>query len=145
MLRQARCARDDFYRDGNLWAPLWLIENVEGRTMLLATPTQPTDDKDKLGDIVRKAIKEWGGVRYAYAAESWFYEQSPDGYTGPPRSAPNRREALWISGEDINGEQRTMVYEIKRRPGGKPKLDKVMRGGEFSGRFADMFAAGPYL
>lgn len=142
----ARAVHKDFYRDGKLMAPLWLIENKDNKTLLLMTPMDENDDRDAHAQMVRGAIREFGGVRYAYAAESWFVRLDPG---EPPRVRPSahvdRREALMIHGEDINGEQLGIMYEIKRHEGRKPFLMKALKmSDDFGGRFSNMFSVGPY-
>ena len=144
MRRHARVARERFYEDGELYAPLWLIENAEGQTLLLAAPTHESDDRDKHADMIRGAIREFGGVRYAFVSEAWFLLLEKDEPLRSPRRAKDRREALAMQGEDINGEQRTCHYEIKRHPGRKPTLGKADFGADFDGRYANMFSVGAY-
>jgi hypothetical protein len=142
----ARCSRQDFLRDGEHWSPLWLIENDLGKRLLMAVPMGQKDDRDAIAAMMRKAIRGFGGVRYAYALEVWFLPpvKDPSKVQVSPRNSPNRREGLLIQGEDINGEQRVVFYEIKRHGDGKPTLSKAIHSTEFAGRFSDMFAAGPY-
>ena len=141
----ARVSRDDFLRDGELWSPLWLIENDLGKRLIMAVPMSARDDRDAIAGMLRKAIREFGGVRYAFAMEAWFVPSTAkDQFGAPPRDHPERRECLIIQGEDKNGEQRGVFYEIKRHGDRKPTLSKAEPTQEFTGRFADMFAVGPY-
>ena len=102
----ARAAHRDFYRDGELYAPLWLIENKESKRLLIAAPIGKDDDRNAHGQMIRRTISEFGGVRYAYAAESWFLSLQPGAPMARPSTSADRREAIVINGEDINGEQR---------------------------------------
>lgn len=141
----ARAAHHDFYRDGHLWSPLWLIENKEGQRLLLATPMDKDASREAYAEMVRKAIKQFRGVRYAYAMETWYLQIEEGQPMVRPSTSPNRKEGILIAGEDIDGEQRVVRYEIKRHGDRKPTLGKAEFDQEFSGTFADMFSVGPYL
>ena len=143
----ARVSRERFAEDGELPFPSWLIERKDGRRLLLATP-MGRGESDSVAAAVRKAIKEFGGVRYAYAVETWFLAPMSDKELAElkvrPSESPDRLEGILISGEDISGEQKSVMYEIKRFLGAKPTLGKAQHSDEFTGIFADMFAVGPY-
>jgi hypothetical protein len=142
----ARTSKEMFLKDGELFAPLWLIESKDGKMTVLSAPLIGTVDRDKHADTIRQAIKQLDGVRYVCAQEAWFLAL-PEGATDlnvRPSQSPDRREALMVMGEDINGEQRTGSYEIKRDADGKPRLEPFEEANEFSGRYADMFSVGQY-
>lgn len=137
-----RTAVKNFERDGNLYAPVWLLENERGVRMLLATPMDGPD----MAKVARDAIRHFGAVRYAFATEMWFLMPNEhEGLTMKPSESPHRREGIHIHGEDIKGERRSITYEIKRETGRKPYLTKLDSNTDFSGRLSDMFAVGPYL
>lgn len=140
----ARIAVKNFMRDGELDPPSWLIENEEGKRLLLATPMEGKD----MAVVVRHAIREFGGVRYATSMESWFLEYGKDEVMPAnvrPSESPRRREGLIIYGEDNKGDAHCIAYEIKRDKNGKPSLEKMPGGMEnMAGRLVDMFAVGPY-
>ena len=141
----ARATRDDFLKEGELSSPLWLIENDLGKRLLMAVPMGKHDDKDAIAGMMRKAIREFGGVRYVFAMEAWFVPPTAKDQFGiRPMDHPERGECIVLQGEDKNGERQGVFYEIKRHEGRKPTLSKAEHTDEFMGRFADMFAAGPY-
>jgi hypothetical protein len=81
--------------------------------------------------------------------ETWYTVRTPETYSKnePPSEAPDRKEALFIFGEDKSGNQMAMKIDIKRdgdRVSLGPSTDTENHG-DFSGRFTDMFAVGPYV
>lgn len=142
-----RAVREEFAEEGSSWAPKWLLENEHGHRVLIATPFDDDDPgyKAKLADHMRKAIKNFGAVAYTYCVETWFVHVKDDDNDGRrPSERPDRREAIFIMGEDIKGNQQSLMIEVKRN-GSKATLGKAEFGGEaIASAFTDMFSVGPY-
>ena len=139
----ASIAVKNFHRDGELYMPTWLIENEEGKRVLMGTPMSGNE----MAVAVRQAIREFGGVRYACSMETWYLETPEhEGISNlRPSESPHRHEGLLIYGEEKTGDQYSIAYEIKRAKDGKPFLRKMPHGMEqIAGRLMDMFAVGPY-
>ena len=137
-----RATLKDFQKNGAVWSPKWLLENERGQRLLIATALEGKD----IATVARDAIREFGAVRYAFCMESWFLMPNDhEGLAIRPSEHPLRREGVFLSGEDNKGERIVINYEIKRREGSKPWLEKMdVSNADLSGRLTDMFAVGPY-
>lgn len=145
--REERATLKEFYKNGQVGPPHFLIEDDLGNRIMVACALDSSEDIAKVG---RDSIRKLRAVRYVFAMEGWFITDKEgaglDNLT--PSQHPLRREGVWLSAEDKEGNRLITHYEIKRRPGAKPWLEKMETGDDpyaSSGRFLDMFAVGPHL
>jgi hypothetical protein len=144
MKRHERATLKEFHENGGVGPPKWLLEDKFGTRLLVMTPL----DSDDMAKVARQVIKEFGAVRYAFCMESWFLKpKEHEGLNIPPSQHPLRHEGVFLSGENIKGDRLVISYEIKRREGAKPWLEKMSSGdgADLTGVLTDMFAVGPYL
>ena len=117
-----------------------------GTRILVATAIESSEEMAK---IARTSIKNLHAVRYAFVMEAWFVINK-EGATFDnmrPSENPLRREGVYFFAEDKDGNRFARQYEIHRREGAKPWLEKMDIGDDpyvTTGRFVDMFAEGPY-
>jgi len=144
MKTHTRAAKARFREDGALGPQRWLLENAEGVRTLFVLATDI--DKDAVAALMRAAIKNYGAVRFAMAVEIWTASTDDPSDRRPPSEHPNRGEALFVYGEDVGGDQQSVLMEIKRAPDGTPTLGRAAAPEvtDYQGRFANMFAVGPY-
>lgn len=141
MQRHVKDTVDDFIKKGEA-APVWILEDYNGMRILLMTPWSNSNEKHTIEGMIRRTLNDKNIARYAFAMESWFAVE-PDMTTRiedavPPSQRPDRREGVFISGEDRNGEHQTVMYEIKRT-GDKPELVLMDGADAVYGRFVNMF------
>ena len=129
------------FRDvGEIPAPVWMIETGEGELLIVLTPVDDDTDKDMVAEAIRKLIKTSNADRYAMAMESWFASGTAESFNNSlmPSQRSDRKEGVFISAEDRNGETRAFVHEIERKAGKVQLKPPSSLGGNF-GRFANMF------
>ena len=141
-----RATLKEFYQKGEVGPPMWLIEDEDGNRVLVATAL---DSSEEMAKAARESIKGLHAVRYAFVMEAWFitHKEGAGLDNMRPSQNPLRREGVYFSAEDKDGNRLVRQYEIHRRQGAKPWLEKMDVGDDpyaVTGRFVDMFSEGPY-
>lgn len=146
MNRHERATLKEFYKKGEVGPPMWLIEDDCGNRIVVMTAL---DSSEEMAKAARQSLKGLRAVRYAFVMEAWFVtDREGAGLDNMrPSENPLRREGVWFSAEDKDGNRLVRHYEIHRREGAKPWLEKMEVGDDpyaSTGRFFDMFSEGPY-
>lgn len=154
----AKVAVQEFKRDGEV-APDFLMENEFGIRTLVRWGAEfnNSKSKDQFADTMRKALHEYGAVRYAFTIEAWMVDGTkiPDGGVSAMKMArsgmsleyhPDRTEGVIIFVEDRDTKEHLKrVYRILRPEHGNPTLappvDMSMANDDGEGRFSNMFGA----
>jgi hypothetical protein len=124
-----------FGEDGELRAPVWMMQTQSGQLIVVMTPIDRDTDRDMVAEAMRTLFKEHKAKRYAFAMEMWFaVDRDTVRNSTRPSQRPDRREGVLISGEDCNGETRSVMHEIDRSSGA-PVLKAAELFGGFGGRF----------
>jgi hypothetical protein len=143
--RHEKATLKEFHENGEIGPAKMLMENEHGHRLLVMMAL----DGEGMAKAGRDAIKGFGAVRYALCMESWFLLPGEhEGLNMRPSEHPLRHEGIWFHAEDIKGERATISYEIKRREGAKPWLEKMNVDSDpyaTTGRLLDLFSEGPYL
>jgi hypothetical protein len=138
-----------FNENGRL-LPTWLLQEEDGKILLVVTPYDNDLTKDMVDFAIREAIKTKNIQRYAYISEVWMaFEKgcfsSVEDYKGlRPSQRPDRKEALMLIAEDISGDCIMSYSDIYRDPNtdiamiAEIKIDEKIKPGT-DGRFIRMF------
>lgn len=128
-----------FREDGELRAPVWLMETAKGEMIVVMTPIGPDDDKNALAAAMRALLKQHDAHRYAFAMEMWFATETKETVKNspPPSQRFDRSEGIMVTAEDRNGETRTVIYEIERK-GATVTLKPPEAMNASVGRFANL-------
>lgn len=100
--------------------PQWLYVNGEGKTIIVATPWENSDQKHMVVEIMRRAMKRDQASAYSLVVEAWFAhvtgeEATQKEYLGPPvRERADRRECVVIMAANRVGEHKHCHLEIVR-------------------------------
>lgn len=132
-------ATKSFEEDGYL-VPVWILENNDARIVVM-TPIESDDEKEIALAAVKEIMKKHGVIRYVVALESWFVSRPNLNDERKPSECDDRMEAVIITGEERDTDNKLFVMRKIDRSGEKPILlaaDKLDRPIEW-GRFTNMF------
>jgi len=129
--------------------PMWLAETESGQIFPICMDMPDRDKRDILSEALRATFRYHKVVRYVNFVEAWCVAMPAEaksdlmenGYEGSLQDHPDRREAVMVQAEDINGEERTGQFFILRPESGKAKLSpfKVFDNAKHSeGRFTHL-------
>jgi hypothetical protein len=135
-----------FKKQGMLHA-MWLAETANGQLFPIVIEMPKRDSRESLVTELKDTFKRNRVVRYVAMLESWVVDfPAPageaitlDGYKGTLEDHEDRREAVFIQAEDINGEERSGLFYILRPEHAKPTLSPFSQNSNDTpntGRFA---------
>lgn len=142
----ARGGQGIFHERGEIRHPMFFGQDHAGHVTVLMVK-ELLENKDLGAMIVGAALSENECVRYVFMAETWFTSlvgMTPEQAKAEPMPSehPDRREAVFLYGEDADGTRRARTYEIVRGTGVTlRRLDDDGPGGEFEGRFTGLLRA----
>lgn len=114
------------FEDEQRIMPMFLIEDKDGRLIVIATPWTDQHEKQASVNYVKTKMRELGATRYVHIAEVWSLvcSEVPESYKQGASLAthPDRREAVIAMAEDKEGNRFQLCRYILRPEHGKATL-----------------------
>jgi hypothetical protein len=132
------------YLEAGEMCPMWHAQTETGENFLVMTPFENTEEKEFVSTNIKRMFLEKKVVRFVFMSEVWFKVYDHDhepGLERPVSAEPDRKEAVFLLGEDRDtGQSMTVTLEIDRSTG-KPVLKEFLTNNNAinTGRFANIF------
>lgn len=143
MTAASMTAEMNFNRDGYC-ATVWVVERVDD-LVVIETPWDTREQKHATITKLKELFKEWRAQRYVLIAEAWMTTVKADEINKglPPKTDPRRVEIVSLTGEDADGNGRSIFRKIIRSKRGKPRLGPEQKAGEtLAGNFHRLLSTG---
>lgn len=106
---------------------MWVCEKANGEVFPICVEMPDRKQRDAFADALKLTFKRHTVARYVSMVEAWVLIMPEENKAGMDFSQslkdhPDRREAIFIQAEDIDGSQRSGQYYILRPEHGKPTL-----------------------
>lgn len=138
-------ARSAFEETGQLM-PMWHLVDAQGQSSIYMTPFNGDDEKTLTGTFIRAMVKKHNAIRIGFMSETWVASY-PEGTSEKdaqkimPSEHPERKEALYLTCEEIDGTNYSAFIDISRDADGKGILGKTDETtmNATTGRFTNFF------
>lgn len=108
--------------------PMWICEAANGQIIPICIEMPERTEREALASALKDTFKRHDVQRYVAVIEAWAVETAEEtkdlvrGYKGSLKDHPDRREVLFVTAEDVNGESIAGRFYILRPEQGQPQL-----------------------
>lgn len=134
-----------FKENGNI-SPMFTIFGGDGQTIIPVLALWTNDaEKEAVSDAVVKLIEKHNAIRVGFMVEAWLVLGQDDpniDIDSSPSQHPKRREAIFLTVEDMFGKALSGYLEIIRDDAGKGSLKKIElmpADAKSEGKFSHLF------
>lgn len=128
LMEHGKEAAAHLFKEHGMLHPMWLCESANGQMIPICVEIPDRDKRDMFAQALKLTFKRNRIMRYVALLESWVLEMPAEtdlkdvDFSKSFKEHPDRREAIFVQAEDIDGTQRSGLFYILRPEHGKPTL-----------------------
>jgi len=130
LMEHGKEAAQHLFKKQGMIHPMWVCERENGEIFPICIQMPDREQRDAFASALKVTFKRHRVVRYVALLEAWVLEMPPEtdvnklDFSESLEHHQDRREAIFIQAEDIDGSQRSGQYYILRPEHGKPTLSE---------------------
>jgi hypothetical protein len=129
-------ATKHLFKEQGMIHPMWICEKADGEVFPICVQMPDRKQRDAFALALKETFKRHNVVRYVALLEAWVVEMPADtdvknlDLSKSFEHHTDRREAVFVTAEDIDGSNKAGQFYILRPEHGKPTLSEFK---DFSG------------
>jgi hypothetical protein len=151
IMEHGKEAASHLFKEQGVIHPMWICECENGEMLPICIQMPEGNARDAVASALKDTFRRHRVVRYVALLEAWVVEMPADTDVEKLNTSrsfehhPDRREAVFVQAEDIDGSQRAGQFYILRPEHGKPSLSEFKDFGNqdnkpSEGRFARLLS-----